>query len=73
MPAAGPGKRQLCRVGRGLSKSGEGMSAKGVFSVFIHLKWLRAYSAPGRVPDWVLGGAGNAGDDSTESQHEGPP
>ena len=36
VPAAGHGKRQLCRAGRGLSKSGEGMSAKGVFSVFIH-------------------------------------
>ena len=36
MPAAGHGKWQLCRVGRGLSKSGEEMSAKGFFSVFIY-------------------------------------
>ena len=70
MPAAGPGKRQLCRVGRGLSKSGEGMSAKGVFSVFIHpttAEGLQCTRQGSRL------GTGTGDDSTNNSQPEGLP
>ena len=70
MPAAGPGKWQLCRVDRGLSKSGEGMSAKGVFSVFIHptmAEGLQCTRQGSRL------GTGTGDDSTNNSQPEGLP